>query len=139
LYYGFIFRVNPKEPDLTTNILIKRRLSQLLPAAKAAHSVIWEAFWVMESILSLILRIAIAPFLLIIIMADVVIAMTILSVVGIFLGFMFGWITPAGAVTFADAHLTVVFQDLAGALQGWAATHQDAPIAHAIGAIGQGD
>ena len=132
-------RVNPEESNLTIKTRTGRRLTQLLPAAKQAHAIIWESFWVLGSILSVIFRIVLAPFILIIIMADVLIASTILAVVGICLGFLFGWITPAGAINFTYAHLAGVLQHLVSGVQGWTATHQDSPIAHAIGAIGPGN
>lgn len=139
MYYDLIARVNPKDNVLAIKNSTRRSFTQLLAAAKQAHGVIWESFRVVESIISVILRVILAPFLLIIIIADVVIASTILAVVGICVGFVVGWITPAEAINFTNVHLAAVLQSFATDVQAWTATHQDSPIAPVIGAIGPGN
>jgi len=128
---------NHKDRILSGKKTNARNFTQMLRNARTAHALIWEAFGVLERVTGLLFRIILAPLIAIIILADVLIASTVLVVFGLIVGFLFGWITPADAMNFADAHLVGLLNRLSVDFEGWASSHQNSPVGHMLGTINQ--
>jgi hypothetical protein len=105
----------------------------IISNARTVHEVLWEAWNIITSLILFGIKVVLVPVIAVIILADFIIAATIVGICGFALAFLMGWISIGDVLVFLEVHGTAFATELSARLNDWASAHPNSALAQMFG------